>query len=186
MYFLGIDIGTFSSKGVLVGEDGRVKARASVPHTMENPAPGYFEQDAEQIWWGDFCKLSKELIQTSDISPEEIGAVGASTLGADCLPVDEEGKPLRKAILYGIDARCTEEMEEMTSYYGEERVQELFGRPICSGDVAAKILWLKKNEPEVYKKACKFLTGSSYVTAKLTGNYTVDRFLGIASFRPFY
>ena len=69
MYFLGIDIGTFSSKGVLVGEDGRVKARASVPHTMENPAPGYFEQDAEQIWWGDFCKLSKELIQTSDISP---------------------------------------------------------------------------------------------------------------------
>ena len=186
MYFLGIDIGTFSSKGVLVGEDGRLKARASVAHTMDNPAPGYFEQDAEQIWWGDFCKLSRELIQTSDISPEEIGAVGASTLGADCLPVDEEGKPLRKAILYGIDARCTEEMEEMTSYYGEERVQELFGRPICSGDVAAKILWLKKNEPEVYKKACKFLTGSSYVTAKLTGNYTVDRFLGIASFRPFY
>ena len=54
MYFLGIDIGTFSSKGVLVGEDGRVKARASVPHTMENPAPGYFEQDAEQILVGRF------------------------------------------------------------------------------------------------------------------------------------
>ena len=58
--------------------------------------------------------------------------------GRRLLPVDEEGKPLRKAILYGIDARCTEEMEEMTSYYGEERVQELFGRPICSGDVAAR------------------------------------------------
>ena len=186
MYFLGIDIGTFSSKGVLVGEDGRVKVRASVGHTMDNPAPGYFEQDAEQIWWGDFCKLSRDLIQKSGISPEEIGAVGSSSLGADCLPVDKEGRPLRKAILYGIDARCTEEMEEMTSYYGEERVQELFGRPICSGDVAAKILWLKKKEPEIYQKSYKFLTGSSYITAKLTGNYTIDRFLGIASFRPFY
>lgn len=57
---------------------------------------------------------------------------------------------------------------------------------MCSGDVAAKIYWIKKHEPDVYKQTYKFLTGSSYLAAKLTGNYVVDRFLGMASFRPFY
>ena len=74
----------------------------------------------------------------------------------------------------------------MTDYYGQEKVHALFGRPICSGDVAAKILWIKRHEPEVYKKTFKFLTGSSYLTAKLTGEYVVDQFLGQASFRPLY
>lgn len=186
LYFLGIDIGTFSSKGVIIDGTGSVVVRAETPHNMENPAPGYYEQDAEQVWWYDFCLLSRQLIKKSGLKPEQIQAVGASTLGADCLPVDRNCSPLRKAILYGIDSRSVNEMKELTDYYGKERVKQLFGRPICSGDVAAKILWLKKNEPEIHENAYKFLTGSSYITAKLTGNYVIDNFLGIASFRPFY
>lgn len=186
VYFLGIDIGTFSSKGVVTDGSGSVVARAETPHDMENPAPGYYEQDAERVWWHDFCLLSRQLIVKSGLNPEQILAVGASTLGADCLPVDQACRPLRKAILYGIDARSVNEMKELTDYYGEESVKQLFGRPICSGDVAAKILWLKRNEPDIHKNAYKFLTGSSYITAKLTGNYVIDNFLGIASFRPFY
>lgn len=184
--FLGIDIGTYSSKGVLVDRNGIVIARKTVPHDMENPAPGWYEQDADAIWWHDFCLLSRSLVRESGVRPEQICAVGASTLGCDCLPVDENCRPLRKAILYGIDARSVEEIRELTEYYGEERTRELFGRPMCSGDVAAKILWLKRHEPEVYNKSYKFLTGSSFITAKLTGNYVIDRFLGRASFRPFY
>ena len=49
-----------------------------------------------------------------------------------------------------------------------------------------KILWIKNKEPEIYEKTYKFLTGSSFITAKLTGNYVVDRFLGLASFNPLY
>lgn len=52
----------------------------------------------------------------------------------------------------------------------------MFGHPICTGDTAAKILWLKNHEPEVYEKTYKFLTGSSYLTAKLTGKYVIDQF----------
>lgn len=185
-YYLGIDIGTFSSKGILIDEYGKAVAHASVPHGMENPKPGYYEQDAEAVWWNDFCSLSNQLIQKSGIPAEQIAAVGASTLGADCLPVDEHCRPLRKAILYGIDSRCTEEIEELTAYYGEKNTTRLFGRAICTGDVAPKILWIKKHEPDIYKNTHKFLTGSSYITAKLTGNYVVDAFLGVASFRPMY
>ena len=185
-YFMGIDIGTFSSKGVVTDEKGGIVVQASVPHGMENPRPNYYEHDAEAVWWHDFCLLSNELLRTSGLAADQIAAVGASTLGCDCVPVDENCRPLRKAILYGIDARAGDEVEELTRYYGPEQVQKLFGRPMGSGDIAAKILWLKNHEPEVYAKAHKFLTGSSYIAAKLTGNYCIDRYLAYASFRPMY
>ena len=92
-YFMGIDIGTFSSKGVITDAAGNVVARAQTAHGMENPAPGYYEQDAEEVWWHDFCVLSRELLKNGGIGPEKIKAVGASTLGSDCLPVDEECRP---------------------------------------------------------------------------------------------
>ena len=71
-YFLGIDIGTFESRGILIDESFRVAADASVPHGMDNPQPGWFEQDAETVWWGDLCKLCRALIKQSEIRPEQI------------------------------------------------------------------------------------------------------------------
>lgn len=185
-YYLGIDIGTFQSRGMLIDDRFQIKADASVPHTMDNPRPGWFEQDANEIWWGDFCKLSRMLLEQSGIQPEQIACIGASALGTDCLPVDENCEPLRPAILYGIDARAAEEAKWLTEYYGEDKVQQLFGHPICSGDTATKIFWLKRHEPEIYSKTYKFLTGSSFLTARLTGEYVIDQFLGKGSFRPLY
>lgn len=185
-YFMGIDTGTNSSKGVLIDAAGNVIAEHATEHAMTNPAPGHYEHDAEKDWWGDLCIISKNLIQKSGIDPTDIKAVGTSALGADCLPVDENCKPLRKAILYGIDSRATDEMEQLTEMYGNEQIRKWYGRPLCSSDVMPKILWIKNKEPEIYAKTYKFLTGSSYITAKLTGNYTVDRFLGLASFNPLY
>jgi len=185
-YFMGIDTGTNSSKGVLIDDTGKVLAQHSTEHSMENPKPNYYEHDAQRDWWGDFCIISKELIRLSGIDPKEIKAVGSSALGADCLPVDENCMPLRKAILYGIDARATAEMEQLTKLYGEEQIRKWYGRPLCSSDVMPKILWIKNNEPEVYAKTYKFITGSTYITAKLTGQYVIDRFLGLASFNPLY
>lgn len=186
VYFMGIDTGTNSSKGVIIDETGRVLAIHTTQHEMTNPKPGHYEHDAEKDWWGDFCIISKALIKKSGVDPKNIKAVGTSALGADCLPVDEHCKPLRKAILYGIDARATDEMLQLTELYGDEQIRKWYGRPLCSSDVIPKILWLKNKEPEVYAKAHKFITGSTYITAKLTGNYVVDRFLGLASFNPLY
>lgn len=185
-YFMGIDVSSFETKGVLIDDQCQIKAFHAEKHTMENPQDGYFEHDAEKVWWGDFCKVSRALIAEAGIDASEIECVCPSTLGSDCLPVDEQCRPLRKAILYGIDSRAQAEIEWMTKYYGEEKVNKLFGRPIVTGDVAAKILWIKNHEPEVYSRTYKFLTGASYLTAKLTGQYVIDQFLGQASFRPLY
>ncbi len=185
-YFMGIDTGTFESKGVIIDSECNVVATHTAAHGMENPKPNYFEHDADTVWWHDFCEISNALLQKSGVEPKDILAVGSSALGADCLPVDEDCIPLRKAILYGIDARATAEMEWLTDFYGEDRIKAWYGRPLCSSDVMPKILWIKNNEPEVYARTHKFLTGSSFITAKLTGRFTVDRFLGLASFNPLY
>ena len=68
-YFLGIDVGTYSSKGVLTDESGKVVSRAVTHYGMENPEPGYYEQDADKVWWNDFCILSKMLLQQSGVEP---------------------------------------------------------------------------------------------------------------------
>ena len=185
-YFLGIDVGTNESKAALVDGEGKLIASATTSHGVETPKPNYFEHDADEVWYKDVCILSKDILTKSEINPSDIKGIGFSALSSDCLPVDSEGKPLRKAILYGIDARAMEECKILTEKWGEEKVIELFGRPLGSSDVAPKILWIKRNEPEVFEKTHKFLTASSYLTFKLTGNYTVDRFLGLASFNPLY
>lgn len=185
-YFMGIDTGTNSSKGVIIDDKCQVIAVHQTEHAMTNPHAGHYEHDAEKDWWEDFCTISNELLRKSAIAPEDIKAIGASALGADCLPVDDQCNPLRKAILYGIDSRATDEIEELTDLYGIDRIKEWYGRELCSSDVMPKILWIKNKEPEIYKKTYKFLTGSSFITAKLTGKFVIDRFLGLASFNPLY
>ncbi len=183
-YFLGIDVGTNESKAVLIDAACRVVTFASEGHSMMNPHPGWFEHDAEEDWWGSFCRLSRRVLDDSGISPKDIGCVGLSALGCDCVPVDEHCNALCNAILYGVDSRSHEEVDWLTEYYGAE-VQERFGHPICSSDISPKILWIKNHRPEVYAKTAKFLTGSSYLCAKLTGKYTIDKYLA-EDFMPLY
>jgi xylulokinase len=183
-YYLGVDIGTYATKAVLVDGAFRVTAAVSIAHGMDNPAPRCFEQDAESVWWGDFCQATLRLLRESGVRPEDIAAVGGDTLGCDCLPVDEHCRPLRKAVLYGIDARADEEIAFLNRHYAD--AQALYGHPLCSDDIAPKILWIKNHEPDIYARTYKFLTGSSFITARLTGRYVIDRFLACSSFLPLY
>ena len=86
-YFMGIDTGTNSSKGVLINSHGEIIAEHTTEHAMTNPAPGHYEHDADKDWWGDLCIISNALIEKSKVSPSDIKAIGTSALGADCLPV---------------------------------------------------------------------------------------------------
>lgn len=185
-YFMGVDVGTYESKGVIVDAECVVVTTHSEKHGMENPAPNFFEHDAEAVWWGDTCRITRALLEKSGLAATDIAAVGCSALGADLVPVDKDCMPLRKAILYGIDARAKTEIAWLTDYYGKEAVLEFNGRPLCSNDIPPKMLWLKNNEPEIHEKAYKLVTGSTFLTAKLTGEYVIDRFLGLGGFAPLY
>lgn len=184
-YFLGIDIGTFESKGALVDEQAQIVASHSCPHSMESPKPGYAEHDAEKTWWADFCEISKVIIEKSGVSSRDIISVGCSTIAPCCLPVDKDLSPLRKAILYGIDVRAVDEISYLENLYGKHQIFERYGTPLTSQSAAAKILWIKNHEPEIFARTDKFITGSTYLVAKLTGKFTIDHYTA-ATWVPIY
>lgn len=185
-YFMGIDIGTSESKGVLINDSFQVVVTASTPHETDNPKQGYFEHDAEEVWWKDFCILSRALVEKAGIKPEEVACVGPSTLGTCCVPVDRNNRPLRKAILYGVDNRGLEMVPAVEEYFGAEKAKAVLGGAFRSDSVALKILWIRRNEPEVFEKTHKFLSGTGFLVAKLTGEYKMDRAILVGSFRPMY
>ena len=119
-YTLGIDIGTFESKGVLVDAAGEIVAQAARPHEMLVPQAGWAEHDPDQDWWGDFCHLSQALLRESGIDPKAIRAVGCSAIGPCMLPVDKDGDALMNGVLYGVDNRAAAEMDELTARIGED------------------------------------------------------------------
>ena len=179
---LGIDIGTYSAKGVLCTPEGEVVASHVVDHDLSLPKPGWAEQDADAVWWNGFVEICRAV--TSDrFSGEDIGAVAVSAIGPCMLPVDADGRPLRPGVLYGIDSRATAEIAWLNDHFGEEAIFDLGGMALTSQAVGPKILWLRRNEPEIYERTHKILTASSYLVYKLTGEYVIDRHTG-AHYNP--
>ena len=174
-YVIGVDIGTQGSKGVLLDESLNVTAMVYAEQNYIQPKPGWFEHDAEKTWWGGFKTILNLLLEKTSISPSEIAGVGCSTISPCMLPTDENGKPLRNAILYGIDTRSKEEVEEVLRQLGEETTHEAGKVPSLGTDnPVPKLLWLKKNEPEIFLKTRKIFQGTSYITYKLTGRFLLD------------
>ncbi|MGD8975565.1 MAG: FGGY family carbohydrate kinase, partial [Desulfobacterales bacterium] len=144
-YLLGVDIGTYSSKGVLVSRDGRVEASHVIAHEMSMPAPGHFEHDADAIWWGDFVEIVHNLLNKSRINSKQILGIGTSAIGPCVLPIDAKGKPLRPGILYGIDTRATKEIDYLESVLGKQEIFRMSGTHLNSQASGPKILWIRNN-----------------------------------------
>ncbi|WP_020673743.1 FGGY-family carbohydrate kinase [Amycolatopsis nigrescens] len=169
---LGIDIGTSSSKGVLVDPRGAVVARASRAHETSYPHPGWVEHDAETVWWADFLALTRELVVAAN--GRSLAGLAVSGIGPVLLPADAAGRPLRPAILYGVDTRAGREIDELTAELGAESIVERGGTPLSSQAVGPKWRWLARHEPEVYRRTELFLMASSYLVHRLTGEYVLD------------
>lgn len=184
-FLVGVDIGTYSSKGVLVKTDGTVVASHTVPHGMDMPKPGYFEHDADQVWWHDFVVITKNLLSSSGIDPKQILGIGTSAIGSCVLPIDENGKPLRPGILYGIDTRASTEIEYLERELGKHEIFRTSGSHLSSQASGPKVLWIRNHEPEIYQKTRWFLTSEAYLVHKLTGKASIDIYTA-GGYAPLY
>ena len=185
MYTLGVDIGTFESKGVLVDFAGRVVAQAARGHEMIVPRAGWAEHRAEEDWWGDFVFITKALLREAQVKPEEIKAVACSAIGPCMLPLDGAGKPLMNGVLYGVDTRASAEIALLNSQLGEDVIMARGGNALTSQSVGPKILWLKRNHPDLWARTQKVVTATTFLTHRLTGRYVIDHFTA-ANFSPLY
>lgn len=182
---LGIDIGTFESKGVLTDAEGRILAEARCPHRMIVPRPGWAEHRAEEDWWGDFVRITRALLDRAGIDPARIACVAASAIGPCMLPVDADGRPLMNGVLYGVDTRATAEIDELTRRIGGQVLLERGGNALTSQSVGPKILWLRRNHPDLFRRMACVHTSTSYIVYRLTGETVIDHYTA-ANFAPFY
>lgn len=167
---LGIDVGTSATKAVLVDENGEVIAWAERAHQLSLPQPGWAEHDPDAVWWADIVATAAELAGAS----RPIRAICVSGVGPCLLPLDSSDRPLRPAILYGIDSRASAEVEELSARYGEDDILRRGGSPLTSQAVGPKLLWLRRNEPDIWARTRRFAMVSSYAVLRLTGEYVLD------------
>jgi xylulokinase len=170
---VGIDLGTGSAKGVLADASGAVLATETIPHAMNLPRPGWAEVDAEALWWHEVCELSTRLAKQVPAGGV-ITAMCVSGVGPCLVLCDADLRPLRPAILYGIDSRAAVEIDSLTAEFGEDAILESAGTLLSSQAVGPKLEWVFRHEPDVFERATGWYGSNSYVAAKLTGEYVMD------------
>jgi len=168
---LGIDIGTSSLKSVLYDPDrGCAVGDASREYTTHFPVPAGAEHDPDD-WWRAACDSIQELLASSGVDAGSVRGVGVGGLGWCCLSVDEKGVPLRRAMIW-MDRRAEAECRWLRERFGQERILQIAGNRIDPAYVTPKQLWLKKHEPDVFRRAHCYLQSEAYLVFRLTGALT--------------
>lgn len=168
---LGVDVGTSSTKGVLVDARGVILASATRSHDVNRPHSGWVEMDGA-VWWDEFVAITRELLEAQPDAV--IAAVGVSGMGPCVLLADENDEPVRPAILYGVDTRASAQVERMTAELGEPEITRVGGSVLTSQAAGPKIAWVAEEEPEAWARARRLFMPASWLARKLTGAYVLD------------
>ena len=172
-YLLGMDLGTTNVKAIIMDEKGNVIATASRANSLIVPSPNTAEQDAN-VWWQNTVEILKEVTHKAGYElVKKIKGISVSSQTVTMLPVDENGTPLRNAIIW-MDGRSEKQLQYIIDQIGFDRYVSIIGGQPDTGFLPNKILWFKENEPELFSKTYKILQASSYINYKLTGKMTMD------------
>lgn len=174
MYVLGYDIGSSSVKASLVEiETGKIAASDFFPKVempMQAEQPGWAEQDPA-MWWENLKLAHASVMKQSGATPVDIKAIGISWQMHGLVMIDKNQEVLRPSIIW-CDSRAVPYGEQAFQSIGEERtLSRLLNSP--GNFTAAKLAWVKENEPELYDRIDKIMLPGDYIAMKLTGEVSV-------------
>jgi xylulokinase len=170
MYLLGFDVGSSSVKAsILNGETGEIVSSAFYPKkemAITAKQAGWAEQEPSG-WWENLKLATQEAMQAGNVSANAIGAIGISYQMHGLVLVDKNQEVLRPSIIW-CDSRASEIGQKAFETLGEERcLADLLNSP--GNFTAAKLKWVKENEPELFKRIDKFMLPGDYIGMKMTG-----------------
>lgn len=171
-YLLGIDAGTSAVKTVLFDENGCIIASASGAYPLYQPHNGWAEQRPED-WREAVLSTISQVVKTSGVPAECIRSIGLSGQMHGLVMLDEAGQVIRPSIIW-CDQRTGEEVEDMLRLMPREQWIRITANPPLTGWTAAKILWVKKHEPENYSRCRHILLPKDYIRYVLTGTFATD------------
>lgn len=169
---LGLDIGTSGTKVALFEASGGLVASAIEEYPLYQPQPGWAEQNPAD-WWQATCTGIRRVLSSSGVKPTAIKAIGLSGQMHGTVLLDSHGEVIRPAIIW-CDQRSVAEAEAIADHVGPTKVIELTGNPALPNFTATKLLWVRRHEPENYRKIAKVLLPKDYIRYKLTGEFATE------------
>ncbi|MDR0947875.1 MAG: xylulokinase [Ruminococcus sp.] len=172
MYVIGIDCGTSGTKTVLFDRQGNTIAAETIEYPLYQPQNGYAEQDPRD-WANAMILTVKAVVTRSGVNKSDIKAIGISGQMHGLVMLDANGEVLRKSIIW-CDQRTEKEVEQLNRIVGREKLVKITANPALTGWTAAKILWVKNNEPEIFEKTKHILLPKDYLRYVLTGEFATE------------
>jgi xylulokinase len=172
--YIGIDVGTTSTKGAIVDAVGRLLAVASVPYTVSRPHPGWAEQDPHD-YVDATIRVVRELLATPSVDSACVAALCSSGQAPTHLLIDARGEPVRPAILWQ-DTRAAAEATALAQEVPADLMANLIGMnwPVDASNPLARGRWLAAHQPESLARAAHLLIPKDYVHYALTGVMRTD------------
>lgn len=170
MYYIGIDLGTSAVKLLLMEESGKICNIVSREYPLFFPHPGWSEQKPED-WFIQSMEGMKEL--TKDIDRTQVAGIGFGGQMHGLVTLDKDDNVIRPAILWN-DGRTGEETEYLNTVIGKDKLSQYTANIAFAGFTAPKILWMQKNEPELWAKVKKIMLPKDYLAYRLSGTFCTD------------
>jgi xylulokinase len=171
-YVIGSDLGTSGVKTLLFDQKGNIICFSHREYGLKSLKTGWAEQSPQE-WWKAAAETFSEVMQKSGIKPSEIAGIGLSGQMHGLVMLDREGNVLRDSIIW-CDQRSSEQCKEIQNKIGLETLISITGNPALTGFTLSKLLWVMKNEPDIYKKCRHILLPKDYIRYKLTGKFATD------------
>ncbi|MEI7616661.1 MAG: FGGY family carbohydrate kinase, partial [Actinomycetota bacterium] len=167
---VSLDFGTSNLKGAVYDMDGKEIAYESIESSLYTPSNSIVENDLN-LYWDNIVIILKNLAKKLGDKSKNVVAIGTSSQGETIVPIDKSGNPLRNAIVW-IDTRTTAQVLEFKRNFSTEEMYKKSGCPdVDTSWPATRILWMKQNEPDIFKNTYKFLLLEDYIIFKLTNRF---------------
>lgn len=172
-FVIGADVGTTATKTLLVSENGAIAAEANQSYPLDSPQPGWNEQNPAD-WWQAVKKTARKVLRVANVKKDQVLGIGLSGQMHGSVFLDMKGHVIRPALLWN-DQRTAAECAEITAAAGgEKKLLAMVNNAALPGFTAPKILWLRKNEPNNFRKVRQILLPKDYVRLRMTGEYAAE------------
>jgi len=172
MLILAHDLGTTGNKATVYDGDGRLVGAAFSAYDTEYAHTGWAEQNPED-WWRAVCLSTRQLLQESAVQGRDIACISFSGQMMGAVPLDRQARPLRNAIIWA-DQRALEQERWVGERLSLADVYRITGHRLSASYVLAKILWLRDNQPDIYRDTYKFVHAKDFIVARMTGIFATD------------
>ena len=170
MLYIGVDLGTSAVKLLLMDGEGKIQKIVSREYPLSFPHPGWSEQNPED-WWEQSLEGIKEL--TADCDKSQVAGISFGGQMHGLVILNEKDQVIRPAILWN-DGRTGKETDYLNNVIGKDKLSQYTANIAFAGFTAPKILWVKENEPENFKRIKKIMLPKDYLAYKLSGTHSCD------------